>query len=76
MSNTNINTPVPTGGMAPLSATREQSIADSVTSTADLQKSHPHIDWKGAVIEPTVNMAFDLKVLPTFPCNPLPVSMP
>ncbi|RYO77287.1 hypothetical protein DL766_001006 [Monosporascus sp. MC13-8B] len=53
--------PLPQGGMAPFASTREQSIADSVKSTEQFQKAFPNIDWKGAVIEPTVNMAFDLK---------------
>ncbi|KAK3896417.1 hypothetical protein C8A05DRAFT_20602 [Staphylotrichum tortipilum] len=48
--------------MAPLAATREQSIADSVASTAALRTAFPDIDFKTAVIEPTVNMAFDVKV--------------
>lgn len=60
------------GGMAPLAATREQSIADSVANSAEFQHAFPDIDWKARVIEPTVNMAFDLKVPITGP--PLPVS--
>ncbi len=66
-SNANTTTlnfnPGPGNSMVPLSVTREQSIADSVTSTSAIQAAFPDIDFKTAVIEPTVNMAFDLKVL-------------
>ncbi|RYP29461.1 hypothetical protein DL767_006730 [Monosporascus sp. MG133] len=61
MSNQEFPNPLPRGGMAPLASTREQSIADSVKNIDEFQKAFPDIDWKGAVIEPTVNMAFDLK---------------
>ncbi|RYO96469.1 hypothetical protein DL765_011558 [Monosporascus sp. GIB2] len=53
--------PLPQGGMAPFASTREQSIADSVKRSEQFQKAFPNIDWRGAVIEPTVNMYFDLK---------------
>ncbi|KAL2133637.1 hypothetical protein VTI74DRAFT_1993 [Chaetomium olivicolor] len=49
------------GGMAPFAATREQSIADSVENAAGFQQAFPDIDWKARVIEPTVNLAFDLQ---------------
>ncbi|RYP89637.1 hypothetical protein DL770_004215 [Monosporascus sp. CRB-9-2] len=61
MSNQEFPNPLPFGGMAPLASTREQSIADSVRTTNEFQKAFPDIEWKGAVIEPTVNMAFNLK---------------
>ncbi|RYP67838.1 hypothetical protein DL771_007015 [Monosporascus sp. 5C6A] len=61
MNNQEFVTFFPQDGMAPLASTREQSIVDSVKSTDKFQKAFPDIDWKGAVIEPTVNMAFDLK---------------
>lgn len=79
MSNANTNPPsVPPnlkGGMAPLAATREQSIADSVKNSAEFQQAFPNIDWKTKVIEPTVNMAFDLKVLHSYTSAPLPGSL-
>ncbi|RYO83158.1 hypothetical protein DL764_009498 [Monosporascus ibericus] len=61
MSNQEFPNSLPRGGMAPLASTREQSIADSVKNSDMFQKAFPDIDWKGAVIEPTVNIAFDLK---------------
>lgn len=42
--------------------TREQSISDFEAQTKDLQKEHPDIDFKAAVIEPTMNLMFDIKV--------------
>ncbi|RYP63565.1 hypothetical protein DL769_006920 [Monosporascus sp. CRB-8-3] len=69
MSNQEFPNPLLRGGMAPLASTREQSIADSVKSIDEFQKAFPDIDWKGAVIEPTVNMAFDLKVKPNSPLS-------
>ncbi|RYP77390.1 hypothetical protein DL771_001185 [Monosporascus sp. 5C6A] len=61
MSNKEFPNPLPRGGMAPLASTREQSIADSVKNAVEFQKAFPDIDWKGGVIEPTINMVFDLK---------------
>lgn len=42
--------------------TREQSISDFEAQTKDLQKEHPDIDFKAVVIEPTMNLMFDIKV--------------
>lgn len=42
--------------------TREQSISDFEAQTKDLQKEHPDIDFKSVVIEPTMNLMFDIKV--------------
>ena len=42
--------------------TREQAISESVKRSTEFQKLHPDVDWKGAVIEPTINFTFDLKV--------------
>ncbi|VZI09852.1 unnamed protein product [Fusarium fujikuroi] len=41
--------------------TREQSISDFEAQTKDLQKEHPDIDFKSVVIEPTMNLMFDIK---------------
>ncbi|KAG4283220.1 adenosylmethionine-8-amino-7-oxononanoate aminotransferase [Fusarium proliferatum] len=41
--------------------TREQSISDFEAQTKDLQKEHPDIDFKAVVIEPTMNLMFDIK---------------
>ena len=49
-------------GMAPLAETREQSITDSVKSSAGLQQAYPDIDWTESLIKPVINMVFDLKV--------------
>ncbi|RYP21135.1 hypothetical protein DL765_002424 [Monosporascus sp. GIB2] len=61
MSNQEFHNPLPRGEMARLASTREQPITDSVKSTDKFQKAFPDINWKGAVIEPTVNMAFGLR---------------
>ncbi|KAK4234339.1 hypothetical protein C8A03DRAFT_37883 [Achaetomium macrosporum] len=65
MGNPNTNPPsVPPslrGGIAPFTATRKQSIADSVENADRFQQAFPDIDWKAKVIEPTVNLTFDLK---------------
>jgi hypothetical protein len=42
--------------------TREQSISDFEAQTKDLQKEHPDVDFKAVVIEPTMNLMFDIKV--------------
>ncbi|RKL25636.1 hypothetical protein BFJ68_g267 [Fusarium oxysporum] len=41
--------------------TREQSISDFEAQTKDLQKEHPDVDFKAVVIEPTMNLMFDIK---------------
>ncbi|KAF4435212.1 hypothetical protein F53441_13567 [Fusarium austroafricanum] len=41
--------------------TREQSIADFEAQTKDLQREHPDVDFKAVVIEPTMNLMFDIK---------------
>ncbi|KAF5020011.1 hypothetical protein F66182_7976 [Fusarium sp. NRRL 66182] len=44
-----------------LRATREQSISEFIERTRDIQKSHPDVDFKSAVIEPTMNLMFDIR---------------
>ncbi|KAH7202374.1 pyridoxal phosphate-dependent transferase [Fusarium oxysporum] len=41
--------------------TREQSISDFEAQTKDLQKEYPDVDFKAVVIEPTMNLMFDIK---------------
>ncbi|KAH0422915.1 hypothetical protein CcaCcLH18_12517 [Colletotrichum camelliae] len=48
-------------GMAPLSDTRETSMEDSMKRTKEFRDLFPDVDFSGGVIEPTVNLTFDLK---------------
>ncbi|KAI6767724.1 hypothetical protein HG530_005733 [Fusarium avenaceum] len=45
----------------PMHKTREESIAEFDQRTKDLQKEHPDVDFKSTVIEPTMNLMFDIK---------------
>lgn len=49
-------------GMAPMSDTREKSIEDSLQRSKEFRDLFPDVDFGGGVIEPTVNLTFDLKV--------------
>ncbi|KAK3343593.1 hypothetical protein B0T25DRAFT_302150 [Lasiosphaeria hispida] len=51
----------PEGGMASMAGTREQSILDLVASTTEFQKAYPDIGLKGRVVEPVINMTFDIE---------------
>ena len=44
--------------------TREENISDWAKrdEVAAIKKQHPDVDFKGVVIEPTVNFVFDLQV--------------
>ncbi|KAE9580108.1 hypothetical protein CGCF415_v010730 [Colletotrichum fructicola] len=48
-------------GMAPMSDTRTQSIEDSMKRSKEFRDLFPDVDFGGGVIEPTVNLTFDLK---------------
>ncbi len=48
--------------MTPLADTRAQSIADSVQNYGEIQKTFPDIDFTSSVIEPTVNLTFNIQV--------------
>ncbi|KAM5378667.1 hypothetical protein ACJZ2D_004466 [Fusarium nematophilum] len=43
------------------SKTREQSIAEFIESTKHIQQEHPDVDFKTAVIEPTMNLTYDIR---------------
>lgn len=45
-----------------LGRSREGMIAESMKNGEDIQKQFPSVDFKGAVIEPTVNLTFDIQV--------------
>lgn len=49
-------------GMAPMSDTRANSIEDSLQRSKEFRDLFPDVDFGGGVIEPTVNLTFDLKV--------------
>ncbi|KAF9874956.1 hypothetical protein CkaCkLH20_07650 [Colletotrichum karsti] len=44
-----------------LGRNREDMIAESVKNGEDVQKQFPSVDFKGAVIEPSVNLSFDIQ---------------
>ncbi|CAI0643390.1 hypothetical protein CGCF415_v002366 [Colletotrichum fructicola] len=44
-----------------LGRSREGMIAESMKNGEDIQKQFPSVDFKGAVIEPTVNLTFDIQ---------------
>jgi hypothetical protein len=46
----------------PAEKTREQSIAEFEARTKKIQQEHPDVDFKSTVIEPTMNLMFDIKV--------------
>jgi hypothetical protein len=46
----------------PMHKTREESISEFDQRTKDLQKEYPDVDFKSTVIEPTMNLMFDIKV--------------
>lgn len=46
----------------PMEKTREQSIAEFDARTRKIQQEHPDVDFKSTVIEPTMNLMFDIKV--------------
>ncbi|KAF4901591.1 hypothetical protein CGCVW01_v013305 [Colletotrichum viniferum] len=48
-------------GMAPMSDTRAYSIEDSLQRSKEFRDLFPDVDFGGGVIEPTVNLTFDLK---------------
>ncbi|KAF5518607.1 hypothetical protein CGCA056_v009364 [Colletotrichum aenigma] len=48
-------------GMAPMSDTRAKSIEDSLQRSKEFRDVFPDVDFGGGVIEPTVNLTFDLK---------------
>jgi hypothetical protein len=58
MNDSNDNNQIPTS----LGLTREQAISDALKRTEKFREEHPDFDWKGGVIEPTMNMVFDLRV--------------
>ncbi|KAJ4251861.1 hypothetical protein NW762_011158 [Fusarium torreyae] len=45
----------------PLQKTREQSISEFIERTKDIQKQNPDVDFKSTVIEPTMNLMYDIK---------------
>ncbi|EKJ72448.1 hypothetical protein FPSE_07329 [Fusarium pseudograminearum CS3096] len=45
----------------PAEKTREQSIAEFDARTRKIQQDHPDVDFKSTVIEPTMNLMFDIK---------------
>ncbi|KAL0943310.1 uncharacterized protein CTRU02_201196 [Colletotrichum truncatum] len=45
-----------------LGRSREGMIAESLKNGEDVQKQFPSVDFKGAVVEPTVNLMFDIQV--------------
>ncbi|KAF5233610.1 hypothetical protein FAUST_8046 [Fusarium austroamericanum] len=45
----------------PAEKTREQSIAEFDARTKKIQQDHPDVDFKSTVIEPTMNLMFDIK---------------
>ncbi|OBS20079.1 hypothetical protein FPOA_11800 [Fusarium poae] len=45
----------------PAEKTREQSIAEFEARTRKIQQEHPDVDFKSTVIEPTMNLMFDIK---------------
>lgn len=47
-----------------LEKTREQSIADFIERTKGIQEEHPEVDFTTAVIEPTMNLTYDIRVSP------------
>jgi hypothetical protein len=49
----------------PQEKTREQSIAEFEARTKKIQQEHPDVDFKSTVIEPTMNLMFDIKVSPS-----------
>lgn len=52
----------PTPGVNPFAGTREEAIADSADRITEFQKAHPDVDVKAAIVEPTVNFYYDMKV--------------
>ncbi|KZL68826.1 hypothetical protein CT0861_07081 [Colletotrichum tofieldiae] len=40
---------------------REGMIAESIKKNEEVQCLYPHIDFKGEVIEPTINLTFDIQ---------------
>nr|XP_036581905.1 uncharacterized protein CTRU02_07982 [Colletotrichum truncatum]KAF6790462.1 hypothetical protein CTRU02_07982 [Colletotrichum truncatum] len=44
-----------------LGRSREGMIAESLKNGEDVQKQFPSVDFKGAVVEPTVNLMFDIQ---------------
>ncbi|KAF4945095.1 hypothetical protein FSARC_14517 [Fusarium sarcochroum] len=45
----------------PLQKTREQSISEFIERTKDIQKQNPDLDFKSTVIEPTMNLMYDIR---------------
>lgn len=46
----------------PLDKTREASIAEFIDRTRHIQEEHPEVDFTKTVIEPTMNLTYDIKV--------------
>lgn len=44
--------------------TREASIAEFIDRTKHIQEEHPEVDFTKSVIEPTMNLTYDIKVWP------------
>ncbi|KAK1574645.1 uncharacterized protein LY79DRAFT_565740 [Colletotrichum navitas] len=40
---------------------REGMIAESIKKNEEIQRLYPHVDFKEDVIEPTINLAFDIQ---------------
>ncbi|KDN65620.1 hypothetical protein CSUB01_03152 [Colletotrichum sublineola] len=40
---------------------RERMIAESIKKNEEIQSLYPHVDFKEEVIEPTINLAFDIR---------------
>ncbi|KAL6354032.1 hypothetical protein LRP88_12584 [Fusarium phalaenopsidis] len=43
------------------SKTREASIAEFIDRTRHIQEEHPEVDFTKSVIEPTMNLTYDIK---------------
>ncbi|KAM7206063.1 hypothetical protein V8F20_002845 [Naviculisporaceae sp. PSN 640] len=51
----------PTPGANPFTETRKEAIASWAARLDEFQKANPDVDFKGAVVEPTVNIYYDMK---------------
>ncbi|KAG7057225.1 hypothetical protein JMJ77_0004615 [Colletotrichum scovillei] len=41
---------------------REEMIAESVKKNEDVQNLYPQVDFKGAVLEPTIHLTYDIQI--------------